>query len=153
MRNVKKDRIVGIGAILAAIFFFYHTGSIKVPENIVDPGPRLLPYLAEALMAICGIGMMVESEIKKEEEKAYLTKDGWKRLGIAFVVLIGYAIGLTYVGFVWATPFMAFVLINMLSGEKKIPLVVNVIVPIVITVVLYLIFAKGFGVMLPQGKF
>lgn len=116
---MKKDRLIGIGAILTAIFFFYHTRSIRVPENIVDPGPRLLPYLAEALMVICGIGIIVQSEIKKEEEKTYLTKDGWKRLGIAFGVLIAYAIALTYVGFIWATPFMAFALVNMLSGEKK----------------------------------
>lgn len=150
---MKKDKIVGIGAILVAIFFFYHTGSIKVPENIVDPGPRLLPYLAQLLMVICGIGVIVESEMKKEEEKAYLTKEGWKRLGIAFGVLIGYAVALTYIGFIWSTPFMSFILINMLSGEKKVPLVVNVIVSIAITAALYLIFAKGFGVMLPQGKF
>ncbi|WP_171903813.1 tripartite tricarboxylate transporter TctB family protein [Cellulosilyticum sp. I15G10I2] len=150
---MKKDRLVGIGAILAAIFFFYHTGSIKVPDNIVDPGPRLLPYLAEALMVICGIGMIVESEIKNKEEKAYLTKDGWKRMGIAFGVLIAYAIALTYIGFLWATPFMAFVLINMLSGEKKVSLTENIILSIVITAGLYLMFAKGFGVMLPQGKF
>ncbi|GAB6087195.1 tripartite tricarboxylate transporter TctB family protein [Alkaliphilus crotonatoxidans] len=150
---MKKDRLIGIGAILTAIFFFYHTRSIRVPENIVDPGPRLLPYLAEALMVICGIGIIVQSEIKKEEEKTYLTKDGWKRLGIAFGVLIAYAIALTYVGFIWATPFMAFALVNMLSGEKKVSLAVNIILSIVISAALYLIFAKGFGVMLPQGKF
>lgn len=150
---MKKDRIVGIGAILTALFFFYHTKSIKIPANLAEPGPRLVPYMAQALMVICGIGMIVESELKKEEEKVFLTKDGWKRLGIAFGLLFIYAIALTYFGFLWPTPFMAFILINMLSGDKKVSLGAKIIGSLVITAAFYLMFTKGFGVMLPQGKF
>lgn len=149
---MKKDRIIGIGAIATALFFFYHTSSIRVPDNIVDPGPRFVPYLAQFLILVCGIGVLVESELKKEEEKPYLTKDGWKRLGIAFCLLIVYALALTYVGFVWSTPVMAYILLNMLNAEGKAHPIKNIIISIIITAALYLMFAKGFGVMLPQGK-
>ncbi len=150
---MKKTRIIGVGAILTAIFFFYHTRSIPVPVNIVDPGPRFLPYLAEALILLCGIGMIVESELKKEEEKPYLTKEGWVRLGLGFGLLVLYAIALTVVGFLIATPVMAFIVINMLSGEKKIPIWVNCLSSVLITASLYMIFTMGFEVMLPQGIF
>jgi energy-converting hydrogenase Eha subunit E len=153
MKTIKRDQIVGVGIILVAIFFFYHTSSIRIPANITDPGPRLLPYLAQAMIIICSVGMIIQSARKKEEEKPYLTKEGWMRLGIAFFVLIAYAIALTYVGFIWATPFMAFVLITMLSGEKKIPILIKIVAAIAITVAVYFIFSKGFSVMLPQGKF
>lgn len=147
---MKKDALVGLGAIFVAIFFFYFTSSIKVPSNIVDPGPRFFPYIAELLIVICGIGMIVES--RNKEEKPFLSKIGWKKLGFAFLVLILYAIALTYVGFLIATPFMHFTLVNMLSGEKKIPTYVNVILSVVVTLFLYIVFAKGFSVMLPPGK-
>ncbi|NDL67810.1 tripartite tricarboxylate transporter TctB family protein [Anaerotalea alkaliphila] len=150
---MKRDKIVGIGAVLTAVFFFYHTTAIRIPVNLAEPGPRLMPYLAEALMALCGIGMIVESEMKKEEDKPYLTKEGWKRLGIIFGVLSAYTMGLVVLGFLWVTPFMLFVLIGMLSGEQKVPRVKKAVISVAVTFALYFVFAKGFSVGLPAGMF
>src|SRR5699024_8868697 len=109
-RKIKKDQIIGIGAILVAVFFFYHTQSIRIPENIIDPGPRMMPYISQIIMAICGVGMIIESERKNEKEEEYLSKHGWIRLATIFGVIIAYAVGLTYFGFIIVTPFMAFLL-------------------------------------------
>lgn len=152
-RKLKTDQIIGIGAILVAVFFFYHTRTIRMPENMIDPGPRLMPYISQIIMAVCGVGMIIEAEKKNEPEEAYLSKQGWIRLGIIFGVIVAYAIGLTYLGFIIATPFMAFVLIRMLSEENNITYIKTAIVSIVLTAGIYLVFSEGFGVMLPQGIF
>lgn len=152
-KKLKTDQIIGIGAILVAAFFFYHTRTIRVPENMIDPGPRLMPYLAQLIMVICGVGMIVESERKNEPEKEYLSKQGWIKLGIIFGVIIAYAIGLTYLGFIITTPIVAFVLIRMLGEGTKISHLKTAIIAVVLTATIYLIFSEGFGVMLPQGIF
>ncbi len=149
---MKKDKIVGIGAILTALFFFIQTWTVKIPDNLAEPGPRLVPFMAQALMVICGVGMVIESERKNEEEKEFLGKSGWNRLGKAFFVLVCYAVALTYLGFIWSTPFVAFVLINMLSEKKDVSIRSKVVGSFIITFAFYLVFTKGFGVMLPQGK-
>lgn len=146
---MKKDKIIGIGAIITAVFFFYHTQTVTIPENIAEPGPRSVPYIAQALMIVCGVGIIVES--MKNEEKTFLSKEGWKKLLMAYAILFLYAIGLTFLGFILVTPFMIFIAITMLSGKKKISFLKRGIVSVGVTLSLYLIFSQAFGVMLPQG--
>ncbi|WP_164919084.1 MULTISPECIES: tripartite tricarboxylate transporter TctB family protein [Acutalibacteraceae] len=150
-KTLKKDGIVGIGAVLAAAFFFYHTQEIRTPANLVEPGPTLMPIIAEALMAVCGLGMLVESLLKREEDEAYLAKDGWKRLFVAFGVMVLYAVGLQFLGFNISTPVISFVLIKMLSGGKKVPAALSAVIAVALTAALYLIFTKGFAISLPEG--
>ncbi len=147
---MKRDRIIGIGTIIVALFFLYHTKSIRVPANIIEPGPRLVPYIAIGLMIICSIGMIIGSY--KKEEKEYLDKAGWKRLGVAYGTLFLYAIGLTLLGFVITTPFMAYRLITMLKSGNPLSVWKKIIISILITAFLYVIFSLAFGVMLPQGN-
>lgn len=152
-KALKKDGIIGIGAVLASIFFFFQTREIRTPANLVEPGPTLLPYMVEALMAVCGLGMFAESLMNREKDEAYLTKDGWKRLFIAFGALVLYAVVLYFGGFLVSTPIVSFLFIEMLSGEKKVPVVRAVGFAVVLTAALYLIFTKGFAIGLPKGKF
>lgn len=149
---MKKDTIIGIGAILVAIFFMLNTGSIKIPADLIDPGPRLFPYIAEVLMMICGAGVIYESLKDKSEEKAYLSKEGWKKLGFIFSLLLLYAIALGFVGFLIATPIMFAVLMQILNSEGFQSWPKVIIISIVLTALIYLAFAKGFSVSLPKGS-
>ncbi|MFV0439688.1 MAG: tripartite tricarboxylate transporter TctB family protein [Lachnospirales bacterium] len=149
---MKKDRIIGIGAILVGLFFMLSTGSIKIPTDLVDPGPRLFPYIAELLMIVCGAGIVYESYIDKSEEKAYLSKEGWKKLGSIFTLLIAYAVGLNFVGFIISTPFMFAILIQILNSQGFQPWVKVILISLALTAFIYFAFAIGFNVTLPKGS-
>ncbi len=144
--------MIGIGAILVAMFFMFNTGNIKIPTALVDPGPRLMPYIAEIMMMICGAGVVYESLKDKSEDKQYLSKEGWKRLGLIFSILIAYAIAISFFGFLVSTPFMFAILMQLLNSEGFQPWPKVIILSIVLTAFIYLVFAKGFQVSLPKGS-
>ncbi len=149
---MKRDTKIGIGFILVAMFFMFNTGSIKVPNDLIDPGPRVLPYIAEIMMMICGAGMVFESLKDKTEESAYLTKESWKKLFVIFSLLIVYAIALGFVGFIIATPFMFVILMQMLNSDGFQPWPKVIVISLILTLLIYLAFAKGFQVSLPKGS-
>lgn len=149
---LKKDRIISVIFLVVAIVFLAFVDDIKMPSNLTEPGPRMMPYLSITLMAICCFGVLFESfNNKDKQEKPFLSNEGWKRLVVILAVLVLYSIGLMYVGFLVATPFMAYALIHMLSGEDKISIATGVIVSIAITAMIYLLFSFGFNVTLPPG--
>ncbi|MFM2479626.1 tripartite tricarboxylate transporter TctB family protein [Celerinatantimonas sp. MCCC 1A17872] len=151
---LKKDRIISVFFLVVAAVLLVFVKDIKIPNNLTGPGPRIMPYLSIFLMIICCIGVFFESfknKAKQEQEKPFLSLAGWKRLTTILGILIVYSIGLLYLGFLIATPFMAYTLINMLSGEHKISIVTGVVAAIVITAAIYLLFSVGFNVMLPPG--
>ncbi|MFM2479989.1 tripartite tricarboxylate transporter TctB family protein [Celerinatantimonas sp. YJH-8] len=149
---LKKDRIIGVFFLVVAAIFLVFVKDIKIPSNLTEPGPRIMPYLSIGLMIICSLGVIWESFKKKEQaEKPFLSAEGWKRLIIMLGVLVLYSIGLMYFGFLIATPFMAYVLIHMLSGRHKISILTGSIAAIIVTAMIYLLFAIGFNVMLPPG--
>lgn len=147
---MKKDGIIGASTIIISLFFLYQTTLIRIPENLAEPGPRMVPYISLVLIIICGIGIFMES-FKNNNEKNFLTKKGWKKLGYIYGVLFADAIGLTYFGFLLTTPFIAFIVIKMLSGDNKISFVKKLLVSVLLTISFYVIFTSGFGVTLPQG--
>lgn len=149
---MKKDTIIGIGAIIVALLFFISTGDIKNSTDLVDPGPRLMPYIAELMMAACGAGIVYESLKDKTEDKEFLSKEGWKRLGIIFVILVIYAVCLGLIGFLIATPFMFMILMQMLNADGFQPWPKVIILSFILTAFIYLTFAKGFQVSLPKGS-
>lgn len=147
-----KDRIVSLFFLVVAFIFLFFIKDIKIPSNSIEPGSRILPYISIGLMVICCLGMFFESFKKRHiQEKPFLSIQGWKRLLFILGVLIIYSIGLTFLGFVISTPFMAYTLINMLSGKNRISVLTTIIAALVITASIYLLFSVGFNVMLPSG--
>ncbi len=150
--TLKKDRIISVFFLVVAFVFLIFIEDIKMPTNLTEPGPRIMPYLSILLMVICCLGVLYESFKNKDQpEKAFLSSEGWKRLIIILCVLVIYSIGLMSLGFLVATPFMAYILINMLSGENNISLLTGIIASIIVTAAIYLLFSVGFNVMLPPG--
>lgn len=152
MMLLKKDTMISLFFLGVAVVFLMFISEIEMPKNLTEPGPRIMPYLSISLMIICCLGVLFESfKNKEKDDKPFLSNEGWKRLLIVLGVLILYSIGLMYLGFIIASPLMAFTLINMFSGDKKISIFLGVISSIIITSAIYLLFSVGFNVMLPPG--
>lgn len=49
--KMRHDMVTGIVGLLTCIFFFIMTQQVRQPANLLEPGPRLLPYVAIFLIA------------------------------------------------------------------------------------------------------
>lgn len=148
--KLNRDRIVAIGFFVLSIFVLIFAQNIAIPPNLSEPGPRIFPQIAGLGMLVCSVGMFFTTKI--EDEKPFLDKEGWKRLGLIFVMLILYLIALMYVGFLISTFVFLFLFINVLKNGKDAKLVTILAVTIITTILLYLAFTKGFAIALPKGK-
>lgn len=145
---MNKDKIAGAAfAALGALIVIMASGIVE-PANLSEPGPRLFPYIAGAGICICGVGMFFSKSV---ETGAYLDKAGWKRLGIIAAVLVAYYFALTYIGFLFGTPFFAFTTIMVLSSGKKVSKLFSAILSVGVTLLLYFLFKEVFMIFLPAG--
>ena len=58
--KLKIDKLFAVMCLIAAVILFVNTGSIRDLASKSDPGARLLPYIAEGLLALCSILVLVE---------------------------------------------------------------------------------------------
>lgn len=151
--KLKKDTITGIVGLLASIFFLVMIQNIRQPAKLLEPGPRLMPYVGVALIAISSIALIIKG-IKESAspDKPYFPKGGVKKLTISYLILVLYAIAMSFLGFLVTTPFATFVLIYDLKGNTKVKPLTAALISILVTAGLYLMFVYGFQVKLPVGS-
>ena len=154
--KLNRTQVVGIIFLLIAAFFAAMTPSIHVIDGLYEPGPRIFPYLAEGIIALCSIIMIFQAHGKEKDPKAaeskpYLDKAGWTRLGIASALMIIYAILLTVVGFLISTPIMTLAFIFVLSSGEKVNKIAAIIITAVLTLGIYFLFTELFSIPLPSG--
>lgn len=152
---MRRDFYTGVTGLCGAVFFTVMTmTTVRQVPGALEPGPRLMPYIACALIAICSIALIVKGYKEREEkQKPYFPKGGLKKITVAYLLLVGYAVALNLIGFVISTPFAMMGFIYMLKGDEKVKPLFSVVTSLVVTAVLYLMFVKGFSIKLPSGIF
>lgn len=150
--KMRHDMVTGIVGLLTCIFFFIMTQQVRQPANLLEPGPRLLPYVAIFLIGISSIALIVKGYKEREiAEKPYFPKGGVIKVTKSFLMLVIYAVAMTYLGFVITTPFATAAFIYDLKGNSEVKPVSTVIISVVITAVLYAMFVFAFQIKLPAG--
>lgn len=150
--KMRHDMVTGIVGLLTCIFFFIMTQQVRQPANLLEPGPRLLPYVAIFLIGISSIALIVKGYKEREiAEKPYFPKGGVIKVTKSFLVLVIYAVAMTYLGFVITTPFATAAFIYDLKGNSEVKPVSTVIISVVVTAVLYAMFVFAFQIKLPAG--
>ena len=150
--KMRHDMVTGIVGLLTCIFFFIMTQQVRQPANLLEPGPRLLPYVAIFLIGISSIALIVKGYKEREiAEKPYLPKGGVIKVTKSFLMLVIYAVAMTYLGFVITTPFATAAFIYDLKGNSEVKPVSTVIISVVVTAVLYAMFVFAFQIKLPAG--
>lgn len=128
------------------------TQQVRQPANLLEPGPRLLPYVAIFLIGISSIALIVKGYKEREiAEKPYFPKGGVIKVTKSFLMLVIYAVAMTYLGFVITTPFATAAFIYDLKGNSEVRPVSTVIISVVVTAVLYAMFVFAFQIKLPAG--
>ena len=150
--QMRHDMVTGIVGLLTCIFFFIMTQQVRQPANLLEPGPRLLPYVAIFLIGISSIALIVKGYKEREiAEKPYFPKGGVIKVTKSFLMLVIYAVAMTYLGFVITTPFATAAFIYDLKGNSEVKPVSTVIISVVVTAVLYAMFVFAFQIKLPAG--
>lgn len=150
--KMRHDMVTGIVGLLTCIFFFIMTQQVRQPSNLLEPGPRLLPYVAIFLIGISSIALIVKGYKEREiAEKPYFPKGGVIKVTKSFLMLVIYAVAMTYLGFVITTPFATAAFIYDLKGNSEVKPVSTVIISVVVTAVLYAMFVFAFQIKLPAG--
>ena len=150
--KMRHDMVTGIVGLLTCIFFFIMTQQVRQPANLLEPGPRLLPYVAIFLIGISSIALIVKGYKEREiVEKPYFPKGGVIKVTKSFLMLVIYAVAMTYLGFVITTPFATAAFIYDLKGNSEVKPVSTVIISVVVTAVLYAMFVFAFQIKLPAG--
>ena len=150
--KMRHDMVTGIVGLLTCIFFFIMTQQVRQPANLLEPGPRLLPYVAIFLIGISSIALIVKGYKEREiAEKPYFPKGGVIKVTKSFLMLVIYAVAMTYLGFVITTPFATAAFIYDLKGNSEVKPVSTVIISVVVTAVLYSMFVFAFQIKLPAG--
>ena len=150
--KMRHDMVTGIVGLLTCIFFFIMTQQVRQPANLLEPGSRLLPYVAIFLIGISSIALIVKGYKEREiAEKPYFPKGGVIKVTKSFLMLVIYAVAMTYLGFVITTPFATAAFIYDLKGNSEVKPVSTVIISVVVTAVLYAMFVFAFQIKLPAG--
>ena len=119
--KMRRDTVTGIAGLLGCAFFLSAAQSIKQPAKLLEPGPRLLPYVAIVLIAMSSIALIIKGiKERAKEEKPYFPKGGALKITKSYLLLIVYAFAMTWLGFLMTTPFATFALIYDLKGVSKI---------------------------------
>lgn len=150
--NMRRDTKTGIVGLIGCVFFLFASQSIKQPAKLLEPGPRLFPYVAIILIAMSSVALIVKGLKERNiEEKPYFPKGGVRKISRSYLMLVVYAVAMTWLGFLITTPFATVAFIYDLKGNSKVKLVPSVIIAVLVTAGLYAMFVWGFQVKLPAG--
>lgn len=148
---VKRDQLTGAVLVLIGIFFFILVSQFSVDIKPDYPGPKMFPLISVLGFIICGTGIFLQSTFSKKEEKKFLLKEGWIKIGISFGILILYVLAMKYLGYLISTPFVLFALCTFYAKGFASKILPRIIFSIAFTFISYVIYVYAFGLRLPGG--
>ena len=87
--KMRRDTKTGIVGLLGCAFFLFASQSIKQPAKLLEPGPRLFPYVAIFLIAVSSVALIIKGIKEREiEEKPYFPKGGILKISKSFLMLV-----------------------------------------------------------------
>lgn len=151
MVKVKRDQITGAVLVLLGLVVAVLVSQFKMPMTPSYPGPKMLPTIAVVGFITCGAGIFIESTLSKKEEKPFMVKEGWVRMGVTLVILAAYVLAMTYVGYLIATPVVTYIMTTLFAKGKTSTRKGRIIFSVLLTVIIYAIYVFAFGLGLPDG--
>jgi hypothetical protein len=147
---MNTDKGLGAGLIALGIAGIATTAQISVRTFNDDPGPKLFPMIAFAILIFCGLGMIfVRSGSQIERE--FFVPQALRRGAAMFALMIAYSVGLWLAGFYVATPLALYGFYHLIAGPERRKLWRGVAYALIVTAFVHLIFATILNSLLPPG--
>jgi len=144
MTGRRSDRIAG--AILVALAIFYWWGAASYRVGFGDPaGPSLFPRVVAVPMGVIALFLL----IRPDPDPVWFRWPAMARQAGALLVLFAYPMLIKPLGFP-ASTFLAVVPLSLILGGSWLQAVLS---GLGISVVLFFIFDRFFGLPLPPGPF
>lgn len=149
---------LGLAALVAAVgvFLLVQTPTIRVPATSNAVGPRFFPYLVGAVLVVVGAALAVtvwrhgsDAPEAGEDVDPSLPTD-WRTVGLLAAAFVGHLLLLEPLGFVF-TEALLFTAVAGVLGAGLRRLWVAGLAGLVLTTVVYVVFARGLGLTLPAG--
>lgn len=141
---------IGLALIMFAGWVFYYTQSFPTLANGY-PGPALFPRVLATLFLATGIVLVIQSIYRREKirmlDTGTLTRTGMVNILIILVAIVFYMFFSEDFGFLLISPLLLFFLMKWF----KVKTILSAGVSLVITLAIYLLFAKVLLVPLPRG--
>ncbi|MFN7224976.1 MAG: tripartite tricarboxylate transporter TctB family protein [Paracoccaceae bacterium] len=103
---IRADRIFGVVMMIVALGYILSAMSIQT-SFLSDPvGPRVFPFMVAAVVMICALSMVLRPDPDVEWPRGGMLL----QLGLALIVLFGYAMLIKPLGFIIPTIFAAGIL-------------------------------------------
>lgn len=148
--KMTRDRATGIMSVVlgAAVAVYAHF----LPESGMegDIGPAVFPYIAAAILVVCGILLIIRKSAPSEPFLPHKVQK--KRFLMMTLLYVLYGILLWAAGFLIATPLVCFALCVMMSGDRKIRRWKLAVFSVVVTGVVYYCFYTLLSLKMPVGK-
>ena len=145
-----SDTAIGLSLIIFACAVLVHVQSFPKLDNGY-PGPALFPRVLAVLFICCGIGLVIQGIRKREKlfklDLGAITLTGWINILFVLGTVVCYIFFAEYVGFL----IFSFVLLMILMKWLKVKTVPSLVMSVIVTLAIYLLFAKILLVPLPWG--
>lgn len=151
--KLSKGKMVAIITALFGAVMLWQSVQIKplFPPTEGDCGPAVFPALCCIGLIVCAAGKFL-LPVVEENSKKFVDRLGWMKAGLMMLWLVGYTLGLNYLGFVLASIPAFFLLILLFSWGEKRNYFVAAGISLVYSVGCYFLFTDVLGVLLPAGK-
>ena len=134
---MKSDRIFGLVVVLGALAMF--AGALQIRTSFLsDPlGPKAFPILISGLSVLAGLSMLWNPD----DDPDWPDRRAWLHMGVALVVLVGYAYALPVMGFLIPTAIAAAVISYLIQPR----LVQSSVTGLGLSAGLFITFKYGLG--------
>jgi putative tricarboxylic transport membrane protein len=146
---MNTDKSLGVGLLMLGAAGLLVASQISVNTFNDDPGPKLFPMFACAILVLCGTGLLLTRS--SDGERATISAAEWGRGAAVAVVLVGYGFGLWLVGFHVASFIAVYGLYHIIAGPQRRILWRGLVWAAVVTAGVHLLFGVALGAFLPRG--
>jgi putative tricarboxylic transport membrane protein len=147
-----ENLIIFIILMLMSVVLMF--GAFSIPAGgELGVGASFLPKIISVALGLCAIGFLVQF-LRMEREKDQLkkiNKNAVLRFFLSLGLLIMYASLLKPIGYMIMTVVYIFLQSQLMIPNEKRNILLAAIISIVVAVLIYFIFNKGFNIMLPPG--
>lgn len=149
-KNSKADIVAAICLLLVSFLVFWI--SKDFPSSKTGIGVSTFPKLLAGLLIIFSIVIIIQaiknSSFSKKEPTFKEFKKGHKLIVAVIIILIIYIQMLEVLGFILCS-FLLLITLMFVFGERR--KIILLLVPLLFSVILYLVFSKMAMVFLPEG--
>ena len=149
------ETLLALAAVAFGILIIWQATLIRLTPAYSKVGPRVIPYIVGAGLAVVGIWLAFEAltgratagTTESEDADPTLPTD-WRTVGLLVLALLAYLVLIERAGFIIASVVL-FVMGAFAMGSRR--LARDIAIGIVMSTALYLVFSRGLGLSLPPG--